>query len=51
VSIYLVTVLLAGCILALGAAALIGHALWARVLTIAATVIAGAVLILTVLAP
>ncbi|MFJ1765053.1 hypothetical protein ACIOD2_32330 [Amycolatopsis sp. NPDC088138] len=46
----LVTCLLSACIVALGAAMLIGHPLTARILTIAATITAGAVLLFTLLA-
>jgi len=50
VSALLVTCLLSACIVALGTAALIGHAITSRILTIAATITAGAVLLLTLLA-
>ena len=44
-----ITCLLAACIVALGVAMLVGHALTARILTIAATITAGAVLLLALL--
>lgn len=46
----LVTCLLAASIAAIGVATLIGHALTARILTIAATITAGAVLLYALLA-